>query len=146
MKSSDESFSTMDTTFNAENIEIPEEVKVELIQSVDKLKELLKDEPAFFDVLISKCLLVGRERGANAVDITDIEQVIKSKFDTFDTIVPLTKVSRQLITHLCLKTGPLQELIQNIPSEFYMVLRNSMEFTINEYLQEDVMEIVGDSL
>ena len=126
------------------------EVKQEIIVILDRIKELLKDNQAFLVILISKCLLIGKDLDKH-IYWDDIDALLRHEYPDLlknEQGKKLLKLTSLLCDELCLDKEliNMNKLLKSFSEQEYNNLRNVLDDVVLEHLdinREDIGLIGG---
>jgi len=145
MKSSEESFSTLDSTFKVEDIVIPEELKNQLLSTLQSIHKILIDNKEFYKKLIEKCLLVG----SGHPPYVYWDHISQMLLDEYPKLLhtsygqSLYSTINQFLYQLCCSEPPFDQLHVDIPRECWGILRSELDDIVMSNYNDDI-DLLGD--
>ena len=141
MKSSESS--TKESEIKKNNFELPENVTIELINTIDQINSLLKDNPDFAKQLILKCLLIEKKL-EHHVYINDIQKMILAEYPDALLIQDgktLFKTIGSFVEQLCLKSEILHAIIVNMQVSQWGEVRDQIDMVVLNHMDINPQEI-----
>lgn len=125
---------TLESVLKHEDSEIPQEIKSELFNIVDQVKELLEDNPSFLRKWIEKCFEVG-EVGVYCDDVYNFILVEYPDVHDNELGEKLLELCARFIRHICFHSpqfdaysrGKSNEFLQDIKDKFKILVINRLE-------------------
>lgn len=111
MKSSDESFSTLDT----DRVLLPEQINKDL----EEIKDILRDNPEFFETLVRECMKVGKA----SIFFNDIERLLANEYPdltSYNDGYQLIQTSYDLVKQLCVYKDDTRHQMEHAIEEVFL--------------------------
>lgn len=122
-------------------LELPPKIIENIGITLKKIKDLLGNNPTFYDTLIKKCLLIGGVQDTHHLNWDDITKLLYHTFPTLDEYeggLELLSTTREFVDQLCFNTLDTRAYVYDLSD--YNVLRTQLEEMMHSQLLGNIEE------